>query len=147
MPPWILHVRNLLLLHTARYMLTRNRKNFGSAATLISHLKAGSHNITKLQCPGCLRWFKDASSLTAHSESETNRCQIRYSENYRVYLDQLTGGMADVVGKNEDNTIRYEVSTEAIIKFGPQQAKKATEDLMAKQEAERQELRVRNPVW
>ncbi|KAI8298265.1 DNA polymerase alpha primase associated subunit [Colletotrichum sp. SAR11_240] len=116
-------------------------KNFSSAATLISHLKAGSHNITKLQCPGCLRWFKDASSLTAHSESETNRCQIRYSENYRVYLDQLTGGMADVVGKNEDNTIRYEVSTEAIIKFGPQQAKKATEDLMAKQEAERQELR------
>lgn len=105
-----------------------------------------SHYNAKLQCPGCLRWFKDASSLTAHSESETNRCSIRHSDNYRVYLDQLTGGMADVVGKNDDKTIKYDVSTEAIIKFGPQQAKKATENMMAKKEEERKQQWA-NPVW
>ncbi|KAF6819148.1 DNA polymerase subunit alpha B [Colletotrichum sojae] len=121
-------------------------KTFDTAPALVAHMKSSiSHYNAKLQCPGCLRWFKDASSLTAHSESETNRCSIRHSDNYRVYLDQLTGGMADVVGKNDDKTIKYDVSTEAIIKFGPQQAKKATEYMMAKKEEERKQQWT-NPV-
>ncbi|GKT58511.1 DNA polymerase subunit alpha B [Colletotrichum tofieldiae] len=125
------------------------RKSFDTSGALITHMKAAaSHYNAKLQCPGCLRYFRDASSLTAHSESETNRCYIRNSENYRNYLDQLTGGMADVVDKNRDGTVKYEVSTEAIIKFGPQQAKKATENLIAKQQADQQEHWARNnPVW
>ncbi|KAF9881116.1 C2H2 finger domain-containing protein [Colletotrichum karsti] len=124
-------------------------KNFGSANALLHHMKSSiSHYNAKLQCPGCLNWFKDASSLTAHSESETNRCQIRYSENYRVFLDQLTGGMADVTGINQDKTIQYQVSNEAVIKFGnTRHAKKAVENFMEQEDAERQEMRSRNPVW
>ncbi|OHW91598.1 DNA polymerase alpha subunit b [Colletotrichum incanum] len=121
------------------------RKSFDTRGALITHMKAAtSHYNAKLQCPGCLRYFRDASSLTAHSESETNRCSIRHSENYRNYLDQLTGGMADVNDKNRDGTVKYEVSTEAIIKFGTQQAEKATETLIAKQQADQQEHWARN---
>ncbi|GKT84601.1 DNA polymerase subunit alpha B [Colletotrichum tofieldiae] len=109
------------------------RKSFDTSGALITHMKAAaSHYNAKLQCPGCLRYFRDASSLTAHSESETNPDR----------------GMADVVDKNRDGTVKYEVSTEAIIKFGPQQAKKATENLIAKQQADQQEHWARNnPVW
>ncbi|KAK1599451.1 C2H2 type zinc finger-containing protein [Colletotrichum navitas] len=125
------------------------RKSFDTSGALIIHMKAAtSHYNAKLQCPGCLRYFRDASSLTAHSESETDRCSIRHSENYRNYLDQLTGGMADVNDKHRDGTVKYEVSTEAIIKFGTQQAKKATEDYIEKTQADQQEYWARNhPVW
>ncbi|KAK2019803.1 C2H2 type zinc finger-containing protein [Colletotrichum eremochloae] len=125
------------------------RKSFDTSGALIIHMKAAtSHYNAKLQCPGCLRYFKDASSLTAHSESETSRCSIRHSENYRNYLDQLTGGMADVNDKHRDGTVKYEVSTEAIIKFGAQQAKKATEELIEKGQTDQQEYWARhNPVW
>ncbi|KAK1982673.1 C2H2 type zinc finger-containing protein [Colletotrichum cereale] len=125
------------------------RKSFDTSGALITHMKAAtSHYNAKLQCPGCLRYFRDASSLTAHSESETSRCSIRHSGNYRKYLDQLTGGMADVNNKHQDGTVKYEVSTEAIIKFGPQQAKKATEDFIEKTQADQQEYWARhNPVW
>lgn len=126
-----------------------NRKSFDTSRALVTHMKAAtSHYNAKLQCPGCLRYFRDTSSLTAHSESETNRCSIRHSENYRNYLDQLTGGMADVADWHRDGTVKYEVSTEAVIKFGTEQAKKATNDFIAKQEANQQESWARNnPIW
>ncbi|OBR11768.1 C2H2 type zinc finger protein [Colletotrichum higginsianum IMI 349063] len=126
-----------------------NRKSFDTSRGLVTHMKAAtSHYNAKLQCPGCLRYFRDTSSLTAHSESETNRCSIRHSENYRNYLDQLTGGMADVADWHRDGTVKYEVSTEAVIKFGTEQAKKATNDFIAKQEANQQESWARNnPIW
>ncbi|OHF02811.1 C2H2 type zinc finger containing protein [Colletotrichum orchidophilum] len=126
------------------------KKTFPSSGALIGHMKsAASHYNAKLQCPGCLRYFKDASSLTAHSESESTRCSIRKSENYRSYLDQLTGGMADVGEKHGDGTIKYEVSTEAVIKFAPTRtAKSDAEDFMAQPEADRQEKWARNNiVW
>ncbi|KAL2880927.1 hypothetical protein SGCOL_003577 [Colletotrichum sp. CLE4] len=126
------------------------KKTFLSSGALITHMKsAASHYNAKLQCPGCLRYFRDASSLTAHSESESTRCSIRKSENYRSYLDQLTGGMADLGVKHEDGTIKYEVSTEAVIKFAPSRmAKTAIENYVAKQEVGRQENWARNNiVW
>ncbi|KAK2062891.1 C2H2 type zinc finger-containing protein [Colletotrichum caudatum] len=125
------------------------RKSFDTSDALIIHMKAAtSHYNAKLQCPGCLRYFRDASSLTAHSESETDRCSIRRSQNYRNYLDQLTGGMVDVNENHRDGTVKYEVSTEAVIKFGTQQAKKATEDYIEKRQADQPESWARNnPVW
>ncbi|TEA18231.1 hypothetical protein C8034_v011431 [Colletotrichum sidae] len=123
-------------------------KSFSTGQALITHMKSSiAHYNVKLQCPSCLRWFKDASALVAHAESQSTRCSIRHSENFRIFMDQLTGGVADVTGKNPDSTPKYEVSNEALIKYAsPEPAKKTTEESDT-QDSERQGNAIRHAVW
>ncbi len=97
------------------------RKAFPSDRGLIAHLDSVAHQGPgKLQCPYCLKYFKSAAALTQHSESQSLRCGIRHTDEFRPFFDQLTGGVADVVGLHKDSTNRYEVTQEALIKFGTQ---------------------------
>jgi hypothetical protein len=54
----------------------------------------------------------------AHCESESRRCWIRNTDSYRPFLDQLTGGIADLAGQYGDKTNKYVVTREAIKKYG-----------------------------
>lgn len=89
-----------------------HRKVFKSASGLAGHLKSTAHGDKMYRCPYCLRIFKSMAAITNHSESSANRCQIRETDNYNAYLDQLTAGMVDVSReRNEDGTLKY-VTTE-----------------------------------
>ncbi|ROT43691.1 hypothetical protein SODALDRAFT_327894, partial [Sodiomyces alkalinus F11] len=61
----------------------------------------------------CFKWFKDVVAMTAHAESQSKRCNLRFSQHYRPFIDQLTAGVVDAVGVHEDSTVKYEVSKDA----------------------------------
>ena len=63
----------------------------------------------------------------AHCESESRRCRLRNTESYRAFLNQLTGGIADLGGTFTDKTNRYVVTRDAIEKYG---SKKPREDVI-----------------
>jgi hypothetical protein len=60
------------------------------------------------RCPGCLRIFKTTSALIAHFEAPSARCDINDSQRYGQILDELTGGIIQASGFNEDGTVKYE---------------------------------------
>lgn len=60
------------------------------------------------RCPGCLRIFKSTAALIAHCESPTVRCSINQNIKYGQLIDELSGGVIQAAGYNEDGTIRYE---------------------------------------
>ncbi|KAL2760447.1 hypothetical protein ACRALDRAFT_2024427 [Sodiomyces alcalophilus JCM 7366] len=91
-------------------------QTFKTAQGLTGHLRQPNVHTTagrRLQCPMCYKWFKDVAAMTAHAESQSKRCSIRFSEHYRPFIDQLTAGVVDAVGLHEDNTVKYEVSKDA----------------------------------
>lgn len=95
------------------------RQSFDTAKLVTHHLVAfGAHGGAKMQCPSCLRFFVDVTALASHVESQGRRCQIRMSESFRTFVDQLTAGVVDAVGVQEDGTTRFEISNEAVVKFG-----------------------------
>jgi hypothetical protein len=63
------------------------------------------------------------AAITAHAESQGVRCNLRETNGYRQFLDQLTAGMVDTTTKNDDGTERYEVPDEARVRFGMSQSK------------------------
>ncbi|KAM0335639.1 hypothetical protein ACHAQA_000688 [Verticillium albo-atrum] len=94
-------------------------QSFDSAADITRHLVTrGMHGNTRLQCPACLHFFVDVTAMTHHAESQSTRCNIRSSQKYRPFLDQLTAGVMDAVGQHSDTTIRYEVTNDAVIQYG-----------------------------
>lgn len=85
----------------------------------MSHLRSTAHmEDTRVQCPACLRYFVSTSALTQHAESQATRCRVRDTDEYRIFIDQLTGGLADVQGRHTDDTVRYTVPEEAAAAFG-----------------------------
>ena len=89
-----------------------------------------------MQCPHCQKWFDSTAALTQHAESEGVRCNIRETESYRVFLDQLTAGMVDTKEKHEDGTLKYEVSKEAWAIGG-----------MSREEAIKKETELQKAYW
>ncbi|KAL1882991.1 hypothetical protein VTK73DRAFT_513 [Phialemonium thermophilum] len=81
-----------------------------TAAGFINHLESPAHSSKRYHCPSCYRWFNSVAALTQHCESQGVRCNIRASDNFRPFLDQLTAGIADVRGVHDkDGTNRYVV--------------------------------------
>ncbi|KAF7596714.1 hypothetical protein BBP40_000142 [Aspergillus hancockii] len=60
------------------------------------------------QCPRCLRLFKTTTALIAHFESASTRCDISDASRYGQIVDELTGGIIQATGYNEDGTVKYE---------------------------------------
>ena len=87
---------------------------------ITGHLASDVHRrpMRNYQCPHCLRYFKSTAALTQHSESQGRKCEIRNTAEFRPFLDQLTAGIADLVGVHEDQTNRYVVTKTAIEKYG-----------------------------
>jgi hypothetical protein len=67
------------------------------------------------------------AAITAHAESQGVRCNLRETNGYRQFLDQLTTGIVDTTARNDDGTERYEVPDEARARFGTLQGRWAQE--------------------
>lgn len=96
-------------------------KSFDSPGALSGHLSSPAHReYLKVQCPTCLRWFEGMTALTQHSESQALRCNVRDTEEYRQFLDQMTAGVLDTTDLHDDGTNKYTVPAEAVKMFGGQ---------------------------
>ena len=67
------------------------------------------------------------AAMTAHAESQSVRCDLRETNGYRQYLDQLTAGMLDTASKHGDGTKKYAVPDAAREFFGTSQGRWASE--------------------
>lgn len=47
-------------------------------------------------------------------EAQGVRCKVRESESYPTVVDEVTGGVAALDGKHEDETVKYVVSESAV---------------------------------
>lgn len=101
----------------------RNRKLFKSPQAITGHLSSDTHKRPhmNLQCPHCLKYFKSTAALTQHAESQGRKCAIRDTTEYRPFVDQLTGGIADLEGVHEDMTNRYVVTRWAVDEYGDEE--------------------------
>lgn len=97
-----------------------NRKSFTKKAALIQHLRSAAHSGTKASCPACLRHFESLYALAAHVESQSQKCYMRQSKMYNIFLDQLTLGMAEVGGSHSDFMQKYQLQEGFLENFGPQ---------------------------
>ncbi|PGH10528.1 hypothetical protein AJ79_05456 [Helicocarpus griseus UAMH5409] len=82
-------------------------KAFDSEKEFDNHIKSGVHAAGVFRCPSCLRMFKTSTALTAHCEAATVRCKVNRDENYARIMDEISGGLIEPIGENEDGTIRY----------------------------------------
>ncbi|OAX84107.1 hypothetical protein ACJ72_01519 [Emergomyces africanus] len=82
-------------------------KVFDSEQEFNSHIKSGIHMGGVFRCPSCLRMFKTSTALTAHCESATVRCTVNKDENYARIMDEISAGLIEPAGENEDGSIRY----------------------------------------
>lgn len=86
----------------------------------MAHLRSAvSHFGNAFRCPYCLRTFGTLTAVTQHAESSTVRCQIRETDEYNAYLDQLTAGIVDVsISRHADGTPKYQTTEAARQEFG-----------------------------
>lgn len=68
------------------------------------------------RCPGCLRTFKSTAALIAHCESATVRCNINQGNAFAQIMDEVSGGMIQMAGYNEDGTLKYEAADIDVLK-------------------------------
>ncbi|KAI9368684.1 hypothetical protein BJX61DRAFT_546291 [Aspergillus egyptiacus] len=74
------------------------------------HVLAKSQGTRRMQCPGCLRIFKSTAALIAHCESPTTRCNVNEFNQFAQVIDEVSGGMIQMTGYNEDGTMKYEAA-------------------------------------
>jgi hypothetical protein len=86
------------------------RKSFVEKSSLVNHLRSSAHMTKSVRCPRCLRHFADNFSLAQHAESQSLRCRLRESDDYGLFVDKLTGGIADLDGHHDDGTVKYKIS-------------------------------------
>lgn len=129
--------------YTESYMCPKVRcgKAFKKSAGLVSHLRGPAHSDKKYTCPWCHKEFHSFQAVTAHSESASQRCHIRYTEGYRAYMDQLTSGIVDIQAKaHEDGTHKYETTVAAMKRWGDEdKTARWVEEARKKDEAARAE--------
>ncbi|KAI9037860.1 putative C2H2 finger domain protein [Aspergillus affinis] len=80
---------------------------FSAQADFEEHVLCKSRSKNAVQCPRCLRKFKSTAALIAHCESPSTRCDINEGERYGQIIDELTGGVIQAVGYNDDGTVKY----------------------------------------
>lgn len=55
--------------------------------------------------------------MTAHAEDPRSRCGISRKDKFAEYMEQLTGGLVDVIFVGENDRVRYETSLKAEEEF------------------------------
>ncbi|KAF7899889.1 hypothetical protein EAF00_004225 [Botryotinia globosa] len=89
------------------------KKSYDTERAFIQHLLSTTHTSdNRLICPSCYRGFGTYTALTQHCESQGVRCKIREAVNYGRVVNDITASVADVVGKHEDETVKYTVKEE-----------------------------------
>lgn len=48
------------------------------------------------------------AGLISHCETSSVRCKINESSRYAQIIDELSGGLIQATGYNEDSTVKYE---------------------------------------
>ncbi|KAK4250215.1 hypothetical protein C7999DRAFT_11965 [Corynascus novoguineensis] len=85
-------------------------RSFSKVVAFRGHLLSASHaGLARVQCPRCCNWFNSMAAMTAHAESQSVRCDLRGTNGYRYFLDQLTAGLMDTAGKHVDGINVYMV--------------------------------------
>ena len=87
------------------------RQAFNNLAYLRDHLASGCHQGTDNRCLKCLKVFKSPIALTAHMESNSERCKIRDTQAYGHVLHMVSGGFLKVTGRHGDGSIKVEAPT------------------------------------
>lgn len=88
-----------------------HREAFNELEHLKLHLASGFHQGTTHRCLKCLKVFKSPAALTAHMESNSERCKIRNSNAYGHVLHVVSGGFLKVTGRHADGSIKVEAPT------------------------------------
>ncbi|KAF7865205.1 hypothetical protein EAF04_006182 [Stromatinia cepivora] len=89
------------------------KKSFDTESGFIQHLLSAAHaGNNRLVCPNCYRGFGTYTALTQHCESQGVRCKIREADNYGRVVNDITSSVADVVGRHDDETVKYTVKKE-----------------------------------
>lgn len=95
-----------------------DRKCFKNARALTGHLLSVHGDVT-YNCPYCFKKFYSLTAVAAHAESSSQRCNIRESDAYGAYVDQLTAGLVDVsLERYDDGTNQYVTTKSAKETFG-----------------------------
>ncbi|KAL2829193.1 hypothetical protein BDW59DRAFT_178538 [Aspergillus cavernicola] len=85
-------------------------KGCSSLKDFEKHVLSKSKGTRRMQCPGCFRIFKSTAALVAHCESATTRCSVNEGSMFAQIIDEVSGGMIQMAGYNDDGTLRYEAS-------------------------------------
>ncbi|KAL4903200.1 hypothetical protein BDW74DRAFT_180067 [Aspergillus multicolor] len=72
------------------------------------HVLTKSQGSRRMQCPGCFKTFKSTAAIIAHWESPTLKCNLIEENLYAQIVDEVSGGMVQINGYNEDGTLKYE---------------------------------------
>ncbi|ESZ96375.1 hypothetical protein SBOR_3207 [Sclerotinia borealis F-4128] len=114
------------------------KKSSDTESGFVQHLLSVAHaGNNRLICPNCYRAFGTYTALTQHCESQGVRCKIREADNYGRVVDDITASVADVVGRHEDETVKYTVNKEG---WGDIEAKA----FMARKRREMEEKKSKN---
>ena len=93
------------------WSLILHREAFNQLEHLRLHLASGFHQGTDHRCLKCLKIFKSPAALTAHMESNSERCKIRDTNAYGHVLHVVSGGFLKVTGRHADGSIKVEAPT------------------------------------
>jgi hypothetical protein len=55
--------------------------------------------------------------MTAHAEDPASRCGISKTDKFAIYMEQLTGGLIDVIFVDGGSRVKYETSQVAEAEF------------------------------
>ncbi|KAI1914237.1 hypothetical protein LOZ65_005683 [Ophidiomyces ophidiicola] len=91
-------------------------KVFRTSEEISDHLNSGIHDGGVVYCPVCFRPFKTTTSLVAHVESATSRCNVGLSSNLGKIIDDISGGVIEAGGYNKDGTVKFAAAPKQEIK-------------------------------
>ncbi|KAK0383778.1 hypothetical protein NLU13_9689 [Sarocladium strictum] len=92
-------------------------KTFKDKEGLTAHLRSPAHNNVRYTCPECHKELHSLQGMTAHAEDLASRCGISHTDKFATYMEQLTGGLIDVVFVDGGRRIKYETSQTAEAEF------------------------------
>ncbi|KAL4871106.1 hypothetical protein BDV12DRAFT_194752 [Aspergillus spectabilis] len=99
--------RNFIDKFTGEYLCPCG-KRCRSKEEFEAHVLTKSQGSRRMQCPGCFKIFRSTTALIAHCESASTRCDVKESDLYAQIVDEVSGGILQITGYNEDGTLKYE---------------------------------------
>ena len=94
--------------HSSSAVIDVLRANYLELNDLKYHLSSGFHQLTDNSCQKCHKFFKTVPGLVAHME-RSEKCRIRYTEQFGNMLHVTSGGFLGVSGYHRDGEVKIEV--------------------------------------
>jgi hypothetical protein len=88
------------------------QRTFKKDVDFHKHLLSSVHVGGRQTCPSCLRHFNSVSSLFAHMEAPSRKCNIRHSVNYNQVLREISAGILGTGGHHADGSVKYIMPTD-----------------------------------